>query len=286
MRCLEKDQARRYGSASEVADALHGWLESVSEFESGFSAALSHRPGLARPAARSIPSERRAASWWVDELRPWDFSGFLGIKRAGFCGREWMFDRIHAWGAGDGAEPALLITGDPGSGKSALVAELVHRNANGRVLAHHCCQWDTEATLEPGRFIRSLAAMTASKLDSYAAELDRPAVREALDESRCRDAPASALEEGVLLPLERMPPPDGGTHYIIIDALYEALGRAGSKSLVHLLSSRLDRFPKWLRVVATTRRDPEVLDRLRGLRAETLDADDSRNRDDVGRFIM
>ena len=37
---------------------------------------------------------------------------------------------------------AVLITGDAGIGKSAIVAELIYTNPGNRVLAYHCCQWD------------------------------------------------------------------------------------------------------------------------------------------------
>jgi predicted ATPase len=60
----------------------------------------------------------------------------------------------------------LLITGEPGIGKSAIVAALVDGNSEGQVLAYHCCRADTPATLEPARFVRSLAGMLAARLES------------------------------------------------------------------------------------------------------------------------
>ena len=141
---------------------------------------------------------------WDDRLRPWDFAAFLHDKRRDFCGREWLFDGSTPGGPRR-IERALLITGDPGIGKSAIVAELVHRNPGGQVLAYHCCQADTPETLRPDRFVRSLAAMIASQLDAYAGQLDDPQVEAALGEPM-RDDPASAFEEGILTPLDPVPP--------------------------------------------------------------------------------
>jgi WD40 repeat protein len=221
---------------------------------------------------------------WEHRLCPWDFAAFLHEKRRDFCGRQWLFDAINTWRAAS-AERALLITGDPGVGKSAIVAELVHRNPGDQVLAYHCCQADTKETLRPGRFVRSLAAMIASQLDAYAAQLDDPALESALDEARCVQDPASAFEEGILAPLEKLPVPAEGVRYILVDALDEALALGERLTIVDVLAARLDRLPGWLRLVATTRKEREVLDRLRGLRAQELDAEDPRNLQDLDAYL-
>ena len=223
---------------------------------------------------------------WDARLKPWDFTAFLYEKRQDFTGRQWLFDEIDAWRTSSSSERALLITGDPGTGKSAIVAELVHRNPDGQVLAYHCCQADTQETLNPARFVQSLAAMIASKLDDYAALLESPAVQEALADIHVQEDPASAFEAGILTPLESLPAPENGPLYILVDALDEALTRRGSHfTIVHLLASRMNRLPGWLRIVATTRKESAVLNRLRGLRAQELDAQDARNLEDIDRYI-
>ncbi len=189
-------------------------------------------------------------------------------------------------GADPGRHRALLITGDPGVGKSAIVAQLVHTNPGGQVLAYHCCSADVLETLRPARFVRGLAGMIASQLEAYAAQLDVPQVEAALSEARCESDPAGAFEEGILNPLHAVPTPAGGSRYILIDALDEALATRDGTSLIPLLSpSRLDRLPGWLRIVATTRKEPDVLRRLSGLRAEEIRADAPANLDDIERFL-
>ncbi len=221
---------------------------------------------------------------WEHRLRPWDFAAFLHEKRRDCCGRQWLFDAIDAWRASS-PERALLITGDPGMGKSAIVAEMVHRNPGEQVLAYHCCQADTKETLRPGRFVRSLAAMIASKLNGFAAQLDDPAVEDDLSEARCFQDPASAFEEGILTPLERLAAPAEGVRYLLIDALDEALTLGEGLTIVDVLAARRERLPGWLRLVATTRKEPSVLDRLRGLRAYELDAHDPRNLEDLDAYL-
>ena len=99
-------------------------------------------------------------------LRP-----FILEKRNHFTGRQWLFRELDEWRSRE-APPALLITGEPGIGKSAIVAALVHDNREGQVLAYHCCRADTPATLEPARFVRSLVGMLAARLEGYAAMLE------------------------------------------------------------------------------------------------------------------
>ena len=246
-----------------------------------------YQTGLARLLEAIVLAEGGQVKYrsWDRRLKPWDFAAFLDEKRRDFCGRHWLFDRLDAWRRAGGHERALLITGDPGTGKSAIVAQLVHLNPGGQVLAYHCCQAGTQATLEPWRFVHSLAAMIASKLDGYAAQLEDSAVQEAFRDDYCKAEPASAFDEGILAPLEKLPAPADGVRYLLIDALDEALLHRGPVNLVELLAPRLERLPGWLRVVATTRKEPEVLERLQNLRAQELDAQDPCNLEDLDRFI-
>jgi predicted ATPase len=203
--------------------------------------------------------EKRERTWgWLP--KPWDFEPFLHEKRKDFVGREWLFEEIGKWRV-RGAEPALLITGEPGIGKSAIVAALVHENTGGQVLAYHCCQADTPATLDPAGFVRNLAAMLSGRLDDYAAMLEDPAIVKVLEEAD--EDPASAFEAAILAPLHQLREPALTGRYLLIDALDEALARTKGQTIVDLLSSRINRLPPWLRIVATTRNEQNVLNQLR-----------------------
>jgi WD40 repeat protein len=236
-------------------------------------AALLHGPGLSEMPgyARGVLSEQ------------WDFSSFLVAKLKGFTGRQWLFQEIDEWRA-KGSQPALLIIGETGVGKSAIVAALVHENPGGQVLAYHCCRADTPATLEPAAFVRGLAAMFAGRLSDYAALLQESAIAQALQFADTD--PASAFEGAILTPLHKIRWPADDRCYLLIDALDEALMRAKRPTIVDVLSTRLSLLPPWVGIVATTRSEPSVLGHLRSLRAHTLDAQDPRNQDDVRRFIQ
>jgi len=216
-------------------------------------------------------------------LEPWDFTPLLVEKLRGFTGREWLFQEIEEWRA-QGSTPVLLLVGEPGVGKSAIIAALVHRNPGGHVLAYHYCRSDTPATLEPGGFVRGLAAMFSSRLGEYAAVLEGPTIARFVQSSDTD--PVSAFEAVILGPLHNIRQPEVGRCYMLIDSLDEALTRIRRPTIVDVISTRLDRLPPWLRIIATTRSDPSVLGQLRSLRAHVLSAQDPRNQDDVRRFIQ
>ena len=222
--------------------------------------------------------------FWDDRLRPLDFSDYLARKRGGFVGREWLFDEIDLWRY-QSAERALLVTGDPGAGKSSIVAQLAHTNPGGQVIAYYFCQSNERETLSPARFVQSVAAMIASRLPAYAEQFEVPAVREALDEQRCERDPGGSFLAGILQPLQKLPDPGEGVRYLLVDALDEALLHGGDTNILDVLAERIERFPPWLRLVATTRNEPSVLQRLSGLRPKRLDAADPRNLADLGAWI-
>jgi len=252
------------------------WEESEDEYLNGLRRLLEAVEDTLRGNVRY--------RWWEQQLKPWDFSSFLNEKRFEFCGRKWMGDIIEEWRKSPN-ERALLILGDPGIGKSALVADLVHKNPGDQILAYHCCQADTESTIQPARFVRNIAAMIASKIEQYALMLSNPVIAEALDEENCMKDPASSFEAGILSPLENVRAPEHGVRYIIVDGLNEALELKRGINIVDLLASRLSRLPSWLRVLFTSRRESAILDRLRGIRNLEINASDFWNMRDIEEYI-
>ncbi|HUC38113.1 MAG TPA: toll/interleukin-1 receptor domain-containing protein [Acidimicrobiales bacterium] len=247
----------------------------------------SYQTGLARlkeNIAEAI-AHRALERPLVTELDPFDFGAFLNAKRRDFEGREWLFEEIETWRTTQD-ERALLITGDPGSGKSAFVAELVYRNPDGQVVAYHCCQSNVPDTCKPGKFVRSVAAMLSSQLPEYAAAIERGRPLEVLAQSD--SDPESAFAHGIVTPLNNIDPPAGDPRYILIDALDDSITGAGAASgttILDVLHDRIEQLPSWLRLVATTRHERAVLERFRGVRTNSVDAHDKRNLEDVEQYL-
>lgn len=252
---------------------LQRWRESDAAYQAGVDR-------ICETISAALAGEQHEATWaWLP--RPWDFEPLLRKYRQDFVGRQWVFAEIDHWLA-EGRQSALLIIGDPGIGKSAIVASLVQQNPGGQVLAYHCCSADTPVTLEPAAFVRNLAATIAGRSDDYAAMLQDAALVQALQDAD--DDPASAFEAAILSPLHKLQPPNR-RRYLLVDALDEALTHSRRPTIVDLLTSRIARLPHWLGIVATTRGERNVMDRLTGLAGRKLDAQEPRNQDDVQSFI-
>jgi hypothetical protein len=235
--------------------------------------------------AAALRGETRYRAW-SDRLQPWDYGNYLSGKREGFVGRRWLFSAVKERLADD-ARRAMLITGGPGFGKSAFVAEYLHRNPGGRVLAFHCCQAETRETLRAGRFVRNVAAMIASRHPAYEALLDQAPYRDVLTEQFTTADPASAFEEGVLAALERCGPPGPGRWTLVVDALDEAAEAPadGAAGIVELLAGRIQRFPQWLKLVATSRPERDVTDLFVNLKPLVIEPHDVANIRDLRRYI-
>ena len=265
------------------------WVDFRDRREPGrYEAALDE---LRRSLRHVLAGGRAPRVEWFEyapTLRP-AFDLFLAERHELFCGRQWVFDEIEEWRRRR-SEKAMLIMGEPGIGKSTIVADLVERNPGGQVLAYHCCRRDDVATLRPGRFVRSIAVLLAQRLEAYAARLAQRDVREELSESNCQEIPEHAFEAGVLAPLRDIPSPEAakdGACYILVDSLDEAAfyrRSASQRTIVDILEPRLAMFPPWLRVLATTR--PGVgAERLRDIYVCRLRARDRRNLRDIRAYV-
>ena len=224
------------------------------------------------------------------QYRSWDswltlgaeFDRFLYSKRNRFSGRDWLFKQIDSWRK-SGTEPALLIRGDPGIGKSAIIAELAYGRLGAASIATYCCQFDVLETLRPATFVRSVAYQFASRLPQYADQIERPEIRRILEMAELD--PSSAFELGVLDPLARLKAPFEDPSFLCIDALDEAVTFKEGLSIVSLLESRIDRLPSWLKIIATTRNDKAVMRQLGGIRATAIDASGEENIKDLKTYV-
>jgi WD40 repeat protein len=219
-------------------------------------------------------------------LAPRDDMPFLRNKRTDFEGREWLFASIEQWlDVSDVSEErALLITGDPGIGKTSIVAELVHRE-DPRLIGYYCCRADAPTSLRAFEFVRSLVALLAARIPGYAAILEQPRFAQVLSEPMEED-PVEAFDKAILSALSSARPAMSRTVYVLIDALDEAFSHnLIGPTIIQLLAPRLELLPPWLRVVATSRRDPQILRQLSGLRLRQIDAHGDENVSDLRSYL-
>ena len=192
-----------------------------------------------------------------------------------FTGREWLFDRLDAWLAGPGR--CLMIEGDTGTGKTAVVAELIRRNPGRRLLAYHFCT-PAASTLDPISAVKSLAGMLATGVDAYAERLQSGTLGNALTG---KDA-AAMLGEGVLEPLRKVAMV--GSYYLVVDALDEAFA-GGNGALPVLLAGALPQFPSWLKLVVTSRPHHQIRGLFGAAEWSSLSDGSASSQDDLRAFV-
>ncbi len=220
----------------------------------------------------------------LERLHPLDFRNEIVRGAHRFAGRNWLFHRFATWL--DGKRNCLMIEGDAGSGKSAIVAELVRRDPEGRMLAYHFCRADQVTTVQPAEFVRSLAAMIGGRIEAYGTALNSDELRIRLVGEACVADPLTAFIGCIVNPLASFR--DLGLRYILVDALDEALSPQagqGALSIPFLLARALPDFPPWLKLVVTTRRDTRLNTLFGDAEHIRLDDDDALQREDVALFI-
>ena len=168
-----------------------------------------------------------------------------------------------------------MIVGGPGTGKSAIAAKLSQRSADAAAI--HFCWSGNARTLDPSEFVASVVGALSERVPGYADALAKRS-----PEIMRQDA-SVAFRELVVEPALNTPAAER-PQLLIIDALDEALLRDGL-TIADVLLTHAGSLPAWLRVVATTRPESRVLDRLRRLSTFELDTERADNRADVAALI-
>ena len=99
-----------------------------------------------------------------------------------------------------------------------------------------------------------------------------------------RDMNAKTLFDHLIVqPLSGIPAPERDM-VILIDALDEATVN-GKNELCGFIASEFERTPEWLRLVITSRPDPEVMGPLQAYQPLIIDISDTRNEQDIRMFL-
>jgi len=231
-----------------------------------------------------------------------------------FTGREWLLSKLlHWWDNSD--DRVCLLTGDPGTGKSMLLAWLAGvgpepadpttqallARLRGAVKAAYFCQASSR-NITPQAFAEATADQLTQSINGFGEVLATTLAERVsiVGTAQAGTAEAGSHQTGVWIghldlsslgdelsfdrafaqPLKRLF--DHGYSdpiLLLVDGLDEAQSYTGY-TLADLLS-RLTDLPSQIRLLATTRDDPRVLTFFRGAQRIDLIADADPNIDDV-----
>jgi cellulose biosynthesis protein BcsQ len=217
-----------------------------------------------------------------------------------FAGRDWVFKEIGDW-LGGSKTSVLIVTGGPGTGKSAVAARVVAfatgatspprslRSLSGNLVLAHSCRkesgWRT--------FLTALAQALASRSPQFTAALARASasapeisvrVQQRIGATQARDDGAGLTIESISIapevsaetafrliiqkPLQEaansstLPTP----MLILVDSLDMAIDASGRNNVAELLAlaSRPGTLPPNIRLLILTRPDPRILQIIAG----------------------
>uniref|UniRef100_H3C1P8 Tetratricopeptide repeat, ankyrin repeat and coiled-coil containing 2a n=1 Tax=Tetraodon nigroviridis TaxID=99883 RepID=H3C1P8_TETNG len=151
----------------------------------------------------------------------------------------------------------------PGTPELRRRQEEVVRRLAAQVVSYHFCQADNCHTCLVPEFVLNMAAMLsdAPQLLAYRERLHRSReLQSTLSMRACIQDPSSALEKGILEPLdalyrERKLHLDRAGLIVLVDGLNEAEFHRPDygDTLTSFLSKNIQKFPSWLKVIATVR---------------------------------
>src|SRR5690242_18849063 len=113
-----------------------------------------------------------------------DFTSYITEQTVHFIGREWVFQAINDWLADPNGPRFFLLTGEPGSGKTAIASRLVQfsqgiissPDRSSQLAPHflsavHFCSVRDQYWCDPSIFAQSLAMQLAERYPAYAKAL-------------------------------------------------------------------------------------------------------------------
>ncbi len=217
-------------------------------------------------------------------LKSINFDYRLTGLRQEFIGRRWIYDTenpnseslIECWLKSE--KNILLILGDPGVGKSAISAHLIEKHP--ACIAYHFCISDDEDTLNPNKFIKSIAHQLATQLDdSYSDQV--------LEEmSELPESSVSLFNTLISNPVSQLANTDK-KYFIVIDGLDEASKNGSDNKLLKLFSTKfIDALPGHIRFIFTSRRNRDIESRFAIHSPFKVETTEENNMSDMKEYIL
>ncbi len=235
-----------------------------------------------------------------------------------FTGRQWVFKALGDWLVRESAPRVFLLTGAPGTGKTALAARVaqmslgltdaLHPALGKDGLSHfHFCEAGLEDTLTPVTFVQSLSQTLANRYAEFRTALVNAGARQivisAVQHFTTLEAGSQAIgnqitiqmrgtdarplfDEAVRRPLKALAATLPATErlVILVDSLDEALTFSAQDNIVQLLGLAKD-FPPQVRFLLTSRSNSERVFDLVGLSTLDLVADAPPALDEVLPYV-
>ena len=205
----------------------------------------------------------------------------ISLLKKDFIGRKWLISLLENWRLNNLESRAFILYGESGSGKSCFMANQIHYNTN--VVCGVFCEWNKIGNNPANTVTRTIAHKLATKLPDYRKLLLKrlKIYAEKLDSMSCKEL----FDFLILQPLSSII--DGGRErkLLLIDGLDEAEYR-GRNEFAQVLADSIDRFPKWISLVITSRPESEIVSIFARFKPYTIETKGADNTSDVHRYLI
>ncbi|MCD4735536.1 MAG: tetratricopeptide repeat protein [Bacteroidales bacterium] len=215
-------------------------------------------------------------------LKPFSYDGELHLLRKRFTGREWLLNEVREWLEKD-ETPVLMITGEPGTGKSALAAKLI--DIFDTIQAYHFCIFlDTEKS-DPFRAVYNIAYQLATQLPGYRKNILRLPLKEITDVKQHKN------EYYINTALDNLL--DQPTSYlfsrtskivVLVDALDEIREYEGN-DLIEAIGRMVYRLKDRIKFIFTSRYRKDIMKKIHPCKLLTIEKKSKENLEDLRVFI-
>ena len=211
-------------------------------------------------------------------LEPLDYSVDINYYLPSFVGRKWFFDEFEQWINNKDSSRIFLLSGLPGIGKTSIAVKIIETYPN--VAAYHLIRKGDSEKTSLKRAICTIAYQLSKQLPDYYEQLIRVDISTEL--SRCNDV--ALFNILIATPLfscaERTEP-----ILIVIDALDESIS-GNISTFARFVINIMDKLPKWVRFVLTSRPEDAVLLPLQAYKPHVLDSQNNNNTKDILSYII
>ena len=210
-----------------------------------------------------------------------------------FIGRRWLFRQLEDLFQKNDSINGVLLVGDPGSGKTTIMKQLVNsRNNSSRfihenIIAFYSCEYDRKITRDGETFVKSLVEQLSQNVSGYKKLIQDEDIQNKLHQ--CKNDLVKCAEMTILDPLHKLNISPETKKFILIDALDECHEKKGSyNEIIEVLHGQEPRLSSWVKLLLSSRKETTIIGKMSeiGVKTVAIDATSKENLDDIRSFAQ